>query len=157
MAAKSFRMKFMFWLDTTKADEEQLIEQVEALKQTRLFSKTIRDGIRLICDLRAGQTDILFELFPWVRDSLNAASTPAIDKNLQEQIARLEAILLAQGNVPIQLPTTSAPDQTPLRTERVNSIPLVEITEPASKTSSAEVVAKNFLSSMKGLASGFFD
>ena len=66
MAAKSFRMKFMFWLDTTKADEEQLIEQVEALKQTRLFSKTIRDGIRLICDLRAGQTDILFELFPWV-------------------------------------------------------------------------------------------
>ena len=61
-------MKFTFWLDATKADEDELIDQIEILKQQRLFAKTIRDGIRLICDLRAGQVDVLFELFPWVED-----------------------------------------------------------------------------------------
>ena len=66
MAAKRFRLKFTFWLDVSKSDEYDLAEQIENLKQERLFSQTIRDGIRLMCDLRAGRTDVLFALFPWL-------------------------------------------------------------------------------------------
>src|SRR5215204_1231137 len=101
MTKNSFRMKFMFWLDCSKADEDALIQQVELLKQERLFSRTIRDGIRLICDLRAGNLDVLLELFPWTKEALQPVSVVPTEQRLQEQIARLEAILIAQGNVPV--------------------------------------------------------
>jgi hypothetical protein len=61
------RIMFRFWLDDTKSDENELIGQVDNLKQDRSFTSTIRDGIRLVCDLRDGKLDVLFELFPWVR------------------------------------------------------------------------------------------
>jgi hypothetical protein len=65
---KSFRLRFTFWLDLSKDEEFRLSEQIEELKAKRSFAKVIRDGIRLICDLRAGRTDILLELFPWVAE-----------------------------------------------------------------------------------------
>ena len=68
MDKKRFRTRFVFWLDLEKQDENQIAEQIDVLKQERSFSKVIRDGIRLICDLRAGRTDILLELFPWVTE-----------------------------------------------------------------------------------------
>lgn len=71
MAGKRFRLKFMFWLDMNKSDEIELAEEIEILKQQRLFSETIRDGIRLMCDLRAGRTDRLFAMFPWLTAEVN--------------------------------------------------------------------------------------
>lgn len=68
MDKKRFRMRFVFWLDLQKQDENQIAEQIEILKQERSFSKAVRNGIRLICDLRAGRTDVLLELFPWVAE-----------------------------------------------------------------------------------------
>lgn len=140
MANQSFRMKFMFWLDSAKPDEDRLIEQVEQLKQNRLFTRTLRDGIRLICDLRAGNIEVLMELFPWVREAMQQPAPVSTDQRLQEQIARLEALLLAQGNVPVQ---RAEPAQ-----------PRVEI---ATEKSNTKTVAQNFMDSMKGFASGFFD
>ena len=67
MAKKSFRLRFTFWLDMHKSDEAAIAETIADLKSQRSFVSTIRDGIRLICDLRAGRLDVLFELFPWVR------------------------------------------------------------------------------------------
>lgn len=155
MAKQSFRIKFMFWLDSTKPDEARLMEQVELLKGDRLFSKTIRDGIRLICDLRAGRTEVLFELFPWVRDGLQSAPVTTDDR-LQAQIARLEALLLAQGNVPIKTPLAQRPRSRELNVTTRKQHVQAELGSTVGKAS-AETVAKNFLSSMKGLASGFFD
>ncbi len=146
MSKQGFRLKFMFWLDTTKTEEDALIEQIEVLKQERLFAKTIRDGIRLICDLRAGQTVVLFELFPWVREALQPVPVPT-EQRLQEQISRLEALLLAQGNVPIQ---------PPLGAPRMHSAPSDEpgVVITGSSKASAKTVADNFL---KNYASSFFD
>ena len=144
-----FRLRFTFWLDLHKAGEAELAETIDGLKQERSFASTIRDGIRLVCDLRAGRLDVLSELFPWVSEALQPVSPAPVDARLQEQIARLETLLLAQGNVPIR----SSADA-PRSSVRKASKPLVEVT--ASKAS-AETVAKNFLNSMKGLASGFFD
>lgn len=50
-----------------KGEEAEIGETIEELKQERKFAPTIRDGIRLINDLRKGKLDVLFELFPWVR------------------------------------------------------------------------------------------
>ncbi len=68
MDRKRFRIRFVFWLDLQKQDENQIAEQIEVLKQERSFAKVVRDGIRLVCDLKAGRTDVLLELFPWVTE-----------------------------------------------------------------------------------------
>ena len=60
------RLRYVFWLNLNKLDEHALAEKIGELKARRTFSRTIRDGIRLICDLRQGRTDVLAELFPWV-------------------------------------------------------------------------------------------
>jgi len=140
---KRFRLRFTFWLDLQKADEAALAETVEILKQNRSFVATIRDGIRLICDLRAGQTAVLFELFPWVREAVQPVATT--DQRLQEQIARLETLLLAQGNVPIS-------SGAPRRHSAPSTEPTVVIT--GSSKADARTVADNFL---KSFASAFFD
>ena len=147
-----FRLRFTFWLDLHKEDEAELAETIDGLKHERSFASTIRDGIRLVCDLRAGRLDVLCELFPWVGEALQPVSPAPVDARLHEQIARLETLLLAQGNVPIQTPASA--EYVPARPTRKTSKSQVEIT--AAKAS-AETVAKNFLNSMKGLASGFFD
>ncbi len=67
MSSKRFRLRFTFWLDVNKKDEAEIADEVEELKRDRLFAQTIRDGIRLICDLRDGKLNVLFELFPWVK------------------------------------------------------------------------------------------
>ena len=64
------RYQFCFWLDCDKDDELLIAEEIDTLKQERSFSKTIRDGIRLISDLRRGNVDVLLELFPEVKAAL---------------------------------------------------------------------------------------
>ncbi len=49
-----------FWLDMQKGDEAEIAELIDILKAIRTFASTIRDGIRLMCDWRAGRTEILF-------------------------------------------------------------------------------------------------
>ena len=101
------REKFKFWLDTGKDDELLIAGQIGELKRERLFTSTIRNGIRLICDLKEGHLDVLFELFPWVRaefleymQSLQPQKT-AGEIELQKRMERMEHLLLEQGNVPI--------------------------------------------------------
>lgn len=74
MNAKRFRVRQVFWLDMNKADEYELAETIDQLKQSRTFVRTIRDSIRLILDLRAGQVDVLLELFPFVHTALGGGS-----------------------------------------------------------------------------------
>lgn len=147
-----FRLRHTFWLDMRKVDEAELAETIETLKQNRSFAATIRDGIRLICDLRAGQTEVLFELFPWVKDVPQSASAMPVDRGLQEQIARLEALLLAQGNIPIQRPSSPHVSE---RTAHSAGKSLIEIASADGKGN--KQITNNFFESMRGLASGFFD
>lgn len=67
MANESYRLMYRFWLNIAKPAEEAIADKIEILKNERLFSQTIRDGVRLICNLRDGKLDVLFELFPWVK------------------------------------------------------------------------------------------
>jgi len=65
--SKAFRLRFNFWLNMEKPEEELIADKIEVLKNERSFTSVIRNGIRLICDLREGNLDVLFELFPWVK------------------------------------------------------------------------------------------
>lgn len=150
------RKMVKFWLDMKHADQEAMSIIVEDLRQRRQLARTIRDGIRLVCDLRAGNIDVLLELFPWVGDALHRDPVISTEQRLQAQIARLEALLVAQGNVPLQPASRTANALTsgvPIQTRKSAKVEVSAMTGKAS----AETVAKNFLSSMKGLASGFFD
>lgn len=67
MANKSYRIMYRFWLDITKPSEKAIADKIDLLKNERSFTSVIRDGIRLVSNLRDGKLDVLFELFPWVR------------------------------------------------------------------------------------------
>jgi len=100
------RFRFSFWLDANKDDELLLMEDIDRLKEKRLFSRTIRDGIRLMMDLRAGSTDVLFELFPQIEDHLRRQfSGNASDDNngngddlkaIKDKLERLEQLAIQQ-------------------------------------------------------------
>ena len=92
---------------------------------------------------------MLFELFPWVKDGLQSAPAAPVEQGLQEQISRLEALLLAQGNIPIQSPLST------------QNLPVLYANRGLDHQSvgkaDARTVAENFANSMKSFASGFFD
>ena len=77
------RFMFRFWLDVVKPSERDLAEYLENLKAKRQLTAAIRDGLRLIRDLRAGNLDVLCELFPWVEralmDAIEAATKSSSD------------------------------------------------------------------------------
>lgn len=96
MATKRFRLKFMFWLDLTKDDEYELAEQIDVLKQQRRFVETIRDGIRLVVDLRAGRTERLFAMFPWLLGEIDRQAD-ASTQTIQQEFDRLWSALANQS------------------------------------------------------------
>jgi hypothetical protein len=103
MVAKRYRMRFDFQLNIAKDDENAIAEQILELKGQGLYSKTVRDGISLVSDLRAGSLEVLFDLFPWVRaDFLEYMASIQSQKNetelvIAEQLARIETMLSRTG------------------------------------------------------------
>jgi hypothetical protein len=98
MSENRFRLRFPFWLDLNKPDEAALADTIALLKEERTFVKTVRDGIRLVVDLRAGRLDVLFELFPWAKEVLQ---TPVAtnDDDLRGQFADLKRLIMEQGGI----------------------------------------------------------
>lgn len=106
MAAERYRMRFDFQLNVAKNEEFAIAEQISFLKQQGLYSKTVRDGIRLVSDLREGNLDVLFELFPWVRaeflEHIVAVQPQKSEAELAiaRQLARIEELLASDKSSP---------------------------------------------------------
>lgn len=66
------RQQYLFWLDMTKPNDVELAAKIAELKACRKFVQTIRDGIRLMEDLRVGRLDVLLALFPSVTEHLQS-------------------------------------------------------------------------------------
>jgi hypothetical protein len=106
---RRYRKQFWFQLDLNKPDEQKIASRIGDLKRERTFSKTIRDGIRLIWDLQKGRVEVLQELFPWVLEQQSdTSSETAIEKVtsttedlMRQHIERLESLILQQGATPI--------------------------------------------------------
>ena len=101
MNRKPYRLMFKFWLDVTKPEEGRIADKIEILKNERTFSQVIRDGIRLMWDLKQGKTDVLFELFPWVQtDVVPRVGNQSHSPKLDSQLKRIEQLLLEQSQAP---------------------------------------------------------
>lgn len=157
MDKKRFRIRFVFWLDLQKPDENQIAEQIDTLKQERAFAKVVRDGIRLVSDLRKGKVDVLLELFPWIEDyfayqkSMGGGSYLA----LQEQLARLEQKLLQEGAKPIDRPGPELVGPKPMQVPKV-VVPTFDDDDDLTFTvkksvSTGNQAAHNFLNSLRAL------
>lgn len=99
MSQKSpHRNRFNFWLNLDKPDEEKIADTIEHLKTERSFTKTIRDGIRLIVDLRKGNTEVLFELFPDLESRLGGSSGSSgdDDSDIKREIDNLKQLIISQ-------------------------------------------------------------
>jgi len=135
MASKRFRLRYMFWLDLSKDDENELAEQIEILKQERQFAETIRDGIRLICDLRAGRTDRLFAMFPWLAAEVGAGAG-GNNLAIQQELNRLWGAIAGQPAGSLAAGASASGEEE------------VELNIKAVKNGSS---GKNFLSSLMNL------
>lgn len=135
MASKRFRLRYMFWLDLSKDDENELAEQIEILKQERQFAETIRDGIRLICDLRAGRTERLFAMFPWIAAEVGAGAG-GNNLAIQQELNRLWGAIAGQPAGSLAASASAAVEEE------------VELNIKAVKNGSS---GKNFLSSLMNL------
>jgi hypothetical protein len=69
---KRRRVQFRFWLDDTKPAESGLGMALDSLLERRQFAKFIRDAIRLMLALMAGDLSVLVELFPNVVEQIKA-------------------------------------------------------------------------------------
>lgn len=69
-ADKTKRSSHKFDLDLTKREDAIVEELIDKLKSDRNFSPTVKDGIRLIMDLRDGRFEVLFLLFPYIKGDL---------------------------------------------------------------------------------------
>lgn len=106
-----YRKFFPFQLDLNKPDEAEIANQIDELKRKRSFSRTIRDGIRLICDLRNGRVAVLQELFPWVLEQPIAEpqvpySPPPSDvfveylQRIEQLFEKNKSLVIDQGGQP---------------------------------------------------------
>lgn len=117
------RYKLEFWLDARKDDELVLLETIDQLKQQRSFTATLRDGIRLIVDLRAGRLDVLFELFPFTKERLN--TTPPTSGDLERRLDELQRLIVAQGG--ITAPPPNYPAMKPAGAPKALNVPTVTL------------------------------
>lgn len=101
---KTGRVVHHFWLNIWNEPEGKLDNEMRELKKQRKFAETVRDGLRLILDLRAGSLVVLFELFPHLQERLagqivvsSSEPTPSADiRSLQSQVEQLTQLILQQ-------------------------------------------------------------
>lgn len=140
------RMRFTFWLNTRDYAERRVADLIDQLKAEGAFTQTIRDGLRLMVDLRHGRTTTLLEMFPWVAEAVAPAPAPG-DGEVLREIARLRDLILAQQAAPaFPPPPRDTPALRPLTA--LDEEGDVVLTVTATKATNS---AANFLGSLLAL------
>jgi hypothetical protein len=144
MPTKRQRKQFKFWLNVLNPQEKYLADVIQWLTEQGEFVRSIRDGIRLIYDLRFQRnTESLLELFPDIRERLQVQTTaPSGGAGGQSDLAREIAaqIVLMSGNNGYLMQSAAAPAST----GKQIAPPVAEIKPSAGV--SAEEIADAFLS-----------
>jgi hypothetical protein len=98
-----YRLQFKFWLDITRPDEESIADIIEKLKNARRYTAAVRDGLRLVWDLGQGKTDVLLELFPFVKAALAPSADGSSDSGgvSKADIERLEKLIKEAQHGPL--------------------------------------------------------
>ena len=107
------RKKVSFWLDLNNSFEKLILQEVQYLKAKRIFTQTIRDGFRLIHDLRNHRVDVLLELFPWIEDYFcNDNNINKLDEKLEAHLNKVQSFIMQQGAIPVT--SGQLPSRTPI-------------------------------------------
>jgi len=168
MSKRRFRLKFTFWLDMLKHDEQEIAAMIEDLKGERTFTTAIRDGLRLYSRLKRKDVSVLSEVFEWwdgwleayVQERINEALKKRGDDDMLRRMEMLEQALLAQRNGTderIMQPSGPRPLGAPQVTKPVYEVDdddLAQLEASKRKDMSTDS-AENFLKSMMNLQKGF--
>ncbi len=155
---KTGRVVHHFWLNIWNEPENVLDNEMRELKKQRKFAETVRDGLRLILDLRAGSLVVLFELFPHLQERLAVGQvvsppTPAApDVNeLAKEIAT--QIILQGGGEKYVLQSTDNPKGLGKGTQSQIAMPLFDDDDlpELDRRKQAKSAMDNFFAHMNGL------
>lgn len=83
---KRFRLQFRFWLDILKPGQDWLAEQIERLKESRMFAKAVRIGLLLYITLTEKNVSELEKHFPFIREYYRAEFAQSMENNQFQQI-----------------------------------------------------------------------
>lgn len=142
MSNKRNRLQFIFWLDIDKQSDLTVIKDIQELKKERSFTQTIRDGVRLIRDLRQGNLTVLFELFPWAKAEFVAGVVAQQETAIQKELQKLQELIEQGANT---LGTSSRPHQVQ---ETPDNLPSIFTEEKVANPSEAR---DNFANGMGDL------
>lgn len=91
------RKRIESWLRLDKPDEcDLLVNIIPDLKRQKAYAAAIRDGLRIIWELRQGRTDYLLQLFPFLREALQvsnyhvAATIPTLSPVGKPTVVKIE-------------------------------------------------------------------
>lgn len=146
---RRFPFRFEFWLDLNDDTENTLADYIAELKAARTFVTTVRDGLRLIRDLRSGEINVLLELFPMVAAKLQKPTPQASNDDIKREIAALQELLLSQNsNAPLVAAprALNAPSSFALPTLDDDDMDTIVLSKDTNTDS-----ALNFLNSMMNL------
>lgn len=88
--------QFKFSLSIHDKHDRAVRKIVEGLRKRGKLSQSIRDGLRLLNDLRRGRTKVLLELFPDIIERL-CPPEPKTDDDLKNEIVALRRAIAEQG------------------------------------------------------------
>lgn len=151
-----FRKQYTFWLNYDKPEQLNIAERIDVLKERRQYSSTVRDGLRLVDDLREGNVDVLLELFPDIRQRLGVAEPPPDSKTERDDsqlAAALNnlAVVLQQQKKDVVPALKSSPTQFQLGPPKALELePLSEV-KARQKTDDGGQSSQNFLNSLMAL------
>ncbi len=149
------RYKREFWLDADKDDQLLLLETIDELKRQRRFVSVLRDGIRLIVDLRAGRLDVLFELFPLLVERVQPAKSGKGDPDLEGKLDKIMQAIEAQQ---LPAPPPGYPMMKPVGSPQALAVGKVDLPRfdddentVVIKKSTSNDAGQNFLNAAVGL------
>lgn len=102
---RGFRWQVRFWLDGDKLDQLDLGKWIHSLKCSQKFAPTVRNALTLYRELMAGETTMLYQMFPDIKPKPAPLPMPSpvieemqkkID-SLQDQVDLLKGILIKQS------------------------------------------------------------
>lgn len=148
-----FKKRFEFWLDYDKPEQLAIAEKIEAMKERRQFAPNVRNGLLLVEDLRAGNVEVLLQLFPDIREKLSVPPPPSPEVSQNNRLAavleQLASTLKSNKQhdnklLPATVPANLGPG--------LEMEPLPEVKVRTTKTTSNQS-SQNFLNSLMSLQS----
>ena len=140
---KRYRVRYEFQLDLNKPEQVEVADMIELLKNERAYSAAVRDGLRIISQLREGKIDFLLSEYPWIEDTIGRKKSGGGDDDgdLRSEIIELRramADLAVMSYAPNGL-VAAAQDQVTNHHLKVPDKPeLVLIDEPMDADSTGE-------------------